>query len=177
MTLAKQLDLYAPRKTLDEARAQTLAAAREGGVVCPCCGRFVRVYRRRLHAEMARFMILLYRLDRIGPGDYLGTFGWHSTREVLGARGGNKASTDATYLVHWGLVEHSDAENAAGAPAGTLRLTPAGVSFVERRATAASHVSLLNNERIGPFYGAPEIGIEAALGKRFSYDELMGRAG
>lgn len=174
----RQLDLYA-RTALDEARAQTLAAARDGGCVCPCCGRFVKVYRRRLHAEMARFMIRLYRLDRIGPGDYLGALRWHSTREVLGDRGGNKASTDATYLVHWGLVERSDAENAAGAPAGMLRLTPLGVAFVERRATASSHVSLLNNEELPrpSRLSESEIGIEEALGKRFSYDELMGRAG
>jgi hypothetical protein len=170
MTLAKQLDLYAPRLTLAEARAQTLAAARDGGVVCPCCGRFVRVYRRRLHAEMARFMILLYRRGSTSRS-------WHSTREVLGDKGGNKASTDATYLVHWGLVERAAAENAAGAPAGHLRLTPLGVAFVERRATAPSHMTLLNNEP-APFAGEePEVGIEAALGKRFSYDDLMGRAG
>jgi len=167
----QQLDLYAPRKTLDEARAQTLAAAADGGVVCPCCGRFVRVYRRRLHAEMARFLILLYRLDRVIPADY---HAWHSTREALGDRGGNKASTDATYLVHWGLVERAKAENIAGAPAGSFRLTPLGVAFVERRATAPSHVTLLNNEPAFCAQAEREIGIEAALGKRFSYADLMG---
>lgn len=173
----QQLHLYA-RSALDDARAQTLAAARDGGCVCPCCGRFVKVYRRRLHAEMARFMIRLYRLDRFGPGDYLGVAGWHSTREVLGDRGGNKASTDATYLTHWGLIERSDGENAAGAPAGMLRLTPHGVAFVERRATASSHVALLNNELLPRPSRSPEreIGIEEALGRRFSYDDLMGRA-
>jgi len=165
----RQLPLFAARQTVDEARAAVLAGARDGGCVCPCCGRFVRVYRRRLHAEMARFMIRLYRLDcRTGVQ-------WHSTREVLGDRGGNKASTDATYLIHWGLIERSDAENTAGAPAGMLRLTPLGVAFVERRATAPSHVALLNNERLADDQDAAEIGIDTALGKRFSYDEMMGR--
>lgn len=172
--------VFDARTPLAETRAVVLVAARDGGCVCPCCGRFVRVYRRRLHAEMARFMIRLYRLDRIGPGDYLGAIRWHSTREVLGDKGGNKASTDATYLTHWGLVERSDAENAAGAPAGMLRLTPLGVAFVERRATAPTHILLLNNERAPAGLAEAEFfeaGIEAALGKRFSYDELMGRAG
>jgi hypothetical protein len=154
--------------TLSQARERTLSEAADGGVVCPCCGRFLKVYRRRLHAEMARFLIRLYGLNRLNPGRV-----WRSTREVLGARGGNKASTDATYLVHWGLVERAPAENPAGAPAGSFRLTPLGVAFVEARATVPSHVSLLNNEPVITGHVRAEVTIRSALGRRFNYDDLM----
>ena len=34
---------------------------------CPFCDKLVKVYARTIHAEMARFLIMLYTKDRVYP--------------------------------------------------------------------------------------------------------------
>lgn len=129
---------------------------------CPCCERMVRVYRRKLHSEMARFLLQLVSLYRKYPRYY-------SMREIMPRD--NKASSDGTYLVHWGLIEKADGTNTAMAPAGTYRPTELGLRFAHEVEAVPSHVHLLNNKPIG--WSDKQITIRKALGSKFNYDELM----
>lgn len=135
----------------------------EEGVRCPCCNRLVKVYRRKLHSEMALFLCLLVKRWRQVPR-------YFSTSELV--PGTNKSTTDGAYLVHWGLVEREPAKNTAGGRAGMYRPTPKGVEFAEGRLTVPSHIHTLCGDLIG--FSEEQVSIEHCLGSRFDYDELMG---
>jgi len=146
--------------TLDEARRVVEAGAVDG-IECPCCGRLAKVYRRKLHREMAIFLCLLVR--RAGPER-----AWVHVRDVLkGTRTAQKASTDGAYLVHWSLIEAKPGEHSAG----MYRPTAMGASFVEGGLKVSSHVHLFNNEPVG--FSETLVSIRDALGSKFDYDELM----
>ena len=109
-------------ESLAQAHRQVFAGL-DQGAWCPCCQRTARRYPRRLHAEMAAFLVRLVKA-------YEGQKRWFHLREVL--PGGDevpKASTDGAYLTAWGLVKrHPDRT-------GFYRPTPAGVAFVRGRTT------------------------------------------
>ncbi len=128
---------------------------------CPVCERETQIYRRRLHAEMALNLLrLVMEAARRPAGDYL-----HVRMFVRGGRSAGKASTDASYLVHWGLVERHPKQR------GCYRPTPNGVLFAKGEIAVPSHLSLYDNRRVGA--SETLITIRTAFGKRFDYDELM----
>lgn len=100
------------------------------GILCPCCNKYVRVYKRKLHAEMARFLINLIKVYAVKQD-------WVNVREVITTN--TKRSTDGSYLVHWGLVvKHEDWT-------GYYRPTVEGVQFALGKIAVPKHVFLLNN--------------------------------
>jgi hypothetical protein len=128
------------------------------GVDCPCCGRLVKRYRRIMHAEMGAFLCRLYVADRYLPG------GAFHVRNLNPATA--KASTDASYLAYWGLLERCPL-------AGFYRITPQGRQFVERLRLVFSHVVLL----CGEFEGLEGelVDIDKVLGTHFDRDELLAK--
>ena len=78
---------------------------------CKYCGQTRITYRRWLHPEMALFLVQLTRLGR----------GIHHTREIYPKAA--KASTDAAYLTHWGLVSRHGK--------GEYEITLSGTLFVD----------------------------------------------
>lgn len=155
-----------PAVTLAEARDDLFRTVRTEikGTECPCCGRLVKVYRRKLHTEMAAFLCRLVR-------HYQSERRYYSTREMCPAL--TKASTDGSYLTHWGLVrrEPSRSENESGGRAGLYAPTEMGIEFVHRRCTVPARVHLLCGEVVG--WGNEHISIEKALGDKFDYHQLM----
>ncbi len=126
------------------------------GVDCPCCGRLVKRYRRIMHAEMGAFLCRLYVADRRLPG------GAFHVRDLNPATA--KSSTDASYLVHWGLLERTDL-------AGFYRITRQGRQFVERLRKVFSHAVFL----CGEFEGLTGelVDIDDVLGTHFDRDALL----
>jgi len=130
----------------------------EEGYFCPSCGRFVKRYRRKLHAEMARFLIKLYRATIKHPKQQ-----WFSTRKLYPES--IKAATDGSYLVHWGLVEREAGRS------GSYRITRRGKTFAAGDSTVRKKIVML----CGAFeeFDGPRIDIHQALGSKFDYYELM----
>lgn len=129
---------------------------------CPCCDRRGRIYRRKLHAEMARFLVLL--VAKTAPGE------WLHIRKVIGASGA-KVATDGAYLVHWGLVEKADDLDDVRTRGGLYRASDKGRRFATGELTVPSHVVLYDN---GPRkLEGDEVSIFDALGDRFDYRELI----
>jgi len=137
-------------------------AATSKGTLCPVCGRLVKVYRRKLHAEMARFLIRLVNRYKIYPRYY-------TTREIFGKD--NKAVTDGVYLVHWGLIEKASSINEAQAPTGSYRPTDKGLRFSHNLEYVPTHVHLLGGKVVG--WSDRTTTIKQALGDKFNYVELM----
>ncbi len=148
---------------LTEMREEVREKAEVGrGTQCPCCDKLVKVYRRKLHAEMSKFLILLVNKYRLYPR-------WYGMRDLY--PGNNKAASDGSFLLHWELIERSQKVNTAQAPVGHYRPTTKGMQFVYDLTRVPSHVHLLNNKVVG--WSDKSINIIESLGKQFNYHELM----
>lgn len=136
---------------------ERVKAQADKGISCPCCGRLVKRYRRKLHTEMALFMLRLYHMDQRYPQQY------HATKVLIPAT--CKASTDGAYLHHWGLAESIDGKS------GYYRITPKGIDFVLGNITVPEKIVLL----CGEFEGleGKQITIHQALSNKFNYAQLM----
>lgn len=151
--------------TLDEARAWLRERAR-AGQRCPCCKQFTKVYKRRLGSHMARWLIwLVQRWLQIGGPEV-----WIDIKDSP-VRGGDYAK-----LIHWGLVVHKakDEEDTERRHSALWRPTADGIDFVMGRIRVPSHVYLYDGLPIRAHDEAVrEITTVEALGKKFSYAELM----
>lgn len=158
-----RLSVY-PGITLEQAR-RWLRQHVDAGAECPACTQRAQVYRRKLHAAMARDLIRFYL--RFGRD-------WGYLPELGGHPG------DFAKLAHWGLIEESDDSRPDGGRAGWWRVTAAGVLFVAGERVVHQYVHLYDGRRVRPdegrgtVFSGPYVSIQTCLGKRFSYAELMG---
>lgn len=161
---------WGPLLSYEEQGGTTLGMARERMLLgkhllnnfCPCCHQRVKLYKRRLHSEMALFLIKLVKAYQTEQRGY-------STRELLPAI--SKSSTDGAFLTRWGLVEGEPSMNSSGAKKGIYRPTRKGIEFAQGRISVPSHVHILCGKTVG-FSEAP-IYISQCLGRKFNYAELM----
>lgn len=96
------------RPSIDDVRAAYAADVRhrqgvaklleqDQTVGCPVCEHELHVYAKPLSSQMLDYLVKLARYsDEHG-------IGYHHARKFLG--GTHKASSDGTYLTHWGLIE------------------------------------------------------------------------
>ena len=147
------------------------------GARCPCCKQYVKIYKRVLGSQMARWLIWLVRTFEqlpeyaptmlANPPAPLRKIGWVDIRQSP-VRGGDYAK-----LVHWGLVEQKQNNSEKDTKdSGLWRPTFRGIDFVHRRIMVPSHVYLYDNIKLKE--EPRKIMIDDALGKKFSYSELMG---
>lgn len=136
---------------------ESVKAQADKGISCPCCGRLVKRYRRKLHTEMALFMLRLYHMDQSFPQQF------HSTKILIPAT--CKASTDGAYLHHWDLAESMDGKS------GYYRITSKGIDFVLGKITVPERIVLLCGDFEG--FEGDQITIQQALSNKFSYTQLM----
>lgn len=142
------------------AAQQLLHANLRDGINCPCCGRFAKVYRRKINASMARALILLHHAD-----------GWVHLFSYLTERGCQHS--DAALLRHWGFIEARGDERADGNPhSGVYRITLEGTDFAYGNTAAPRYVLLYNDTVQG--FSDEETDVWEALGDKFNYRELMG---
>ncbi len=139
------------------------------GVHCLCCGRFDKVYPRKITSSMAWTLLLIY--------DYYKKEGnlrkWLKVESHLKSLPNVPTSLrgDFSKLRYWKLIRQKEGE-IEGIKTGLYKITEKGINFCERKIRVSKIVNLHN--------GAPEsfseeqISIIEALGDRFSYKELMG---
>ena len=151
--------------TLVQAQDQ-LKASINDGTYCPCCGKWCKVYPRKLSAQMARFLIRLVRV-------YARTEDWVHVREVHG-RTAEKAATDASYLKHWGLLVPRPKDPMMKS-SGYYKPTQLGVDFVFNRILVRKKGFFWNNTAID--WSDATTDINDALGDGFDYAELMAPIG
>lgn len=156
---------YPDETTLAQARAYLKQGATSSdGIGCPCCGRLAKVYKRKLHTEMALFLIGLVK-------KYKENRDWVNIRDVIpGGDKSSKASSDGAYLVHWRLIE-AQPKPQGGKKQGFYRPTERGIQFAEKKIRVPSHVALFDNKVVG--WNDKLVYIDEALGDKFDYQELM----
>lgn len=133
----------------------------EKGTRCPHCTQFAKIYERTINCAMARDLITFYNFGVRGA--------FHQLTTVLGG----KHPGDFAKLVHWGLIEEKPQESTVTKTSGFWRITPAGEEFVRGELRVHSHVRLYDAKPLGLIGSL--ITIRDALGRKFNYEELMGR--
>jgi len=160
----KYVEEWGPRFTYEGyAKGMSLAAAkelvehrREKGIECPCCGQYVKLYKRKLNANMAMFLTSLVKL-------YEETHDWVSYQKCK-FRG-----RDYSYITCWKLAMTGVDETGKKRTSGLWKPTTRGIDFVHGTISIPSHVFLLDNVVQG--FSSSTIFIQDVDG--FDYQELM----
>lgn len=147
---------------------QNLNVDRFKGTVCPCCDRFVKVYKRRIYHTPALYLIALYRLTKIKGDKY-----YHVTEvmQQLPARQAIRMKNDSHKASYFGLLEELKDETYGKKSSGYWRLTDDGKRYVEGTLKIPRYAFIFNSEVIG--YSSELSDIDDALAKRFNYLEIM----
>lgn len=129
----------------------------DDGVDCPVCTQLAKVYRRKIHAAMARDLIIARRVA--GPD-------WFHVRTTLGHDGGDFAK-----LACWSLIVEYDAVRDDGGRAGWWRITDRGRAYVLDQLRVPKYARIYDGRLLN--LTGDLVGVRDALGTRFRYDDLM----
>lgn len=137
---------------------------KQEGCHCPLCGKYAKVYRRKLNSGMASRLIKLYNAtDIFANTDYL---------HISDFLGKGMHPTDFSKLKFWGLIESMPNDDPSKRSSGYWRITYDGMLFVQGNKRVKSHSVAYNDEFI--CLDGNEVDIRDCLGKHFDYAELMG---
>jgi len=136
-------------ESIKEGRA-FLNKERHNGAICPCCGQFVKVYKRPVTPKMAKNLITLYRVGRTN---------WVDIKSI-DVRGGDYAK-----LRHWGLTEQSSRGS------GLWRLTLRGMKFVLEQICIPRRAHIYNNQVLA--FSGREVSIRECLKNVYNYGKLI----
>ncbi len=125
---------------------------------CPVCEQHVQLYKRKVYATIARWLIWLVK-------EYEQTKTWVAARNT---RGGDYAK-----LAMFGLIEQHahDPDDGRTRTTNLWRPTSLGLAFVYQRTDIPKYVLTFNGKVWG--HSTERATIHDALGKRFDYAELM----
>ena len=145
---------------------QHLKAHYKKGVDCPCCGQFVKAYRRKIDSGVALFLVKLGRLTK--EGEYL------HAEKVLKALGKSTKSMNYSIARYWELIEKEpiDKSNTKKKSSGNWRLTDKGWAFIENRVKPFKYVITYNSKKIDYEFDKV-VSIVECLGDHYNYAELM----
>jgi len=142
-----------------------LLASRSEGTRCPCCDKFVKIYRRKFNSGMALTLIHIYQAARKTNNEWLNV-AHHMLDKIP-----NWIPYDYGKLVWWDLLKKHPGKTDDGNSKGLYRITRKGAQFVKKQIKIRSHaIEYMSN--VQDFDG-DQISIEQALGKKFNYNELM----
>lgn len=141
--------------SIDEA-SSFLASQAEKGAYCPCCGQFVKAYRRIIRGNHARFLLDVARkTSKEQP--------WvHYKKCIFGGR-------DYNYLRHFGLAETQERT-------GFWQVTEFGMDFIREKASIPAWIVVYNNKVLDKATNVVTIRDCLKRGG-FDYDALMAGAG
>ena len=156
---------------LDDTIAEGKAFLRENaekGTECPCCGQFVKIYRRKLNSAMACALVYLYKRENREADE-----GWIHVENYLKSQNiPASIRGDFPKLRYWGLIEQFEGQREDGSTrVGLYRITEKGELFVEGQLAVNKYILLYNQKLLGRDGDATTI--QDALGDKFNYEELM----
>lgn len=146
------MDLLEAKKKLDEDVAN-------GGGVCPCCNRFLKVYVRKLYATPIRRLAVAYNRFGFEPFHILKDFD-------------NKHPGDFGKLRFWGLVEELPHDGSSmKRTSGMWKVTGLGASFIIGNVKVRRSIMLESGEFLA-FHG-DLVTVHDIMGEEFNYREMM----
>lgn len=156
------------KTTLRQARDWAAAKANEGAR-CPCCTRFVKIYKRKITSSMAYALIILYRHDCRYPGNWVELSTFFAGLPNLDPRTAIAVRSNSTALGLWGLIEENPANSEH------YRITDLGRKFVGEAITVPKYVYNYDNRPLAPV-SVEQVDIRGALADKFDYEELLAPA-
>jgi hypothetical protein len=152
-------------ETLKDAKDK-LILGWEKGTDCPCCGQFVKLYKRLFDSGLARFMIALYKLSDGKPGVYI-------DKDAIRFEAGldTLKATNYGIIKHWQVAHTFRGDNTAKRTSGQWSLTEYGKKLVEGSVSIPKYAFTYNKEVYK--FSKERITIKGALGKHFNYAKLM----
>lgn len=147
--------------TLEQAK-QWLRDRIDDGDHCPCCGQFAKVYKRAIHATMARALITMHLAAPAGE--------WFYLPDIL--KGRLNFGGDASKAVYWGLIEEDGETRDDGSTrTGWWRLTDQGRLYVLGQLKIPKYARIYDGRRLG--FAGDLVDIHHAISAKFDYDKLM----
>lgn len=147
-------------KSLEQARQEYRDVLKNNGGKCPCCRRWGKINGYQINSTQVRGMIWMLKNFRRDEWVDLGK----APRWVL-------RSKSLATLHHWDLLETKKKTSEDARGSGLWRLTQLGRDFIYCRVTMPKYAFVFNN-RLEKFSREQTDAVQA-LGKKFSYDELM----
>lgn len=134
------------------------------GVKCLCCTQHVKLYKRKINAQMCYYLIKLAKLTKhtqVGQK-------YFSVKQIgldynLGG--------DWARLRHWGLIEEMPNYEDAKRTSGHWAITKKGKKFVNMKLSVPEKL-LINNNTVHGFEG-DNVNLQQALKNKFNYKQLM----
>lgn len=152
-------------KTLAEAK-QELRNNFQKGMNCPCCGQFVKLYKRKLNKTMVYALTIIYKLHKEHGFDK-----YFKMNEEIAKMNIPSSNIEYAKLNYWGLLEEKENTDYSKKTSGYWRLTSTGIDFLENKIDVPTHVFIYNNKVQG--FSKEKTFIQEALGNHFNYKELM----
>lgn len=161
-----QLDA-APEEKTD--RERFFGELSEGeSVICPCCDRHAKIYRRQINAAM---VLMLSRLAsaQMKTADPCNAYSHIS--HFLGSKG--VGSGDFGKLAYWGLIRPKphDYGDEGKKYSGYWRITPDGLYFLFGEKKVPKYKAIYNGKVIGEF--GEMVTVHECHGKQFDYNKIM----
>ena len=141
---------------LGEAMELLLEGAINGGVICPCCSQFAKVYKRKINSAMAKGLIDLYKAGGISEFVHAPTIS--SCREV-------------SQLAWWGLVAEESTLRPDGGKSGYWKVTKKGEEFIKSEVKCDKYTYVFDGKILG--HDGDMVDISEALGEPFHYRSMM----
>lgn len=149
-------------QSIMDAAAQAFRDQLPQGATCPCCGRYGKLYKRRLNRGMAHMLLELFRArSRRDPDRFI------DVRELKAFKAG---SGDYAFLRFWGLVEQQPNTDEKKRSSGFWRITEKGCDFVRGKLNVPTHVFVFDNNPEG--FSSEMTTFADALNHSFDYSEL-----
>lgn len=127
---------------------------------CPTCGRYAQVYKRRIHAAVAKQLIKMYNL---AFDDYI-----HARELILD---GLTGTSDLGKAKYFGLVIQKENHDDGLKSNGFWKLTTRGIDFVKNGLQIPEYVLVFDDKVIG--ISETTVNIEDCLSGKFNYRDLM----
>lgn len=153
-----QPTLFTEQSDLEKAK-QELRDNWYEGLDCPCCGQFVKRYKRKLTSSMAVGLISLYNQSS----------GWGEEIHISKIRGVNGG--EFAQLKRWGLISDTFNEDKTKRTSGLWTITEKGKLFVNNRIEVPKYCETYNGKTLS--FSEETTTIKQALSNRFNYEEMM----
>lgn len=159
----------------EQAMTRARLRLREGvytreGIICPCCKRLAKVYKRRINKGMIRALIAMVKAQaKLPEGEYV----------KVGKNGQVHTSGGDYGKLHnlWGLIEPKPGDDRrvdGSKRVGYWRVTKAGLMFVRGEVAVRKYLFEFGGTRVrDPDDADTSLALIGALVDEYDYDEMM----
>lgn len=153
-----------PHETTVQQAREIVRSRRDDGIHCPCCDRYVKVYRRSITRSQVLFLAHLYRLAR-QEANLAGVAPEVIRVDARDIKGQHMRGGDYAKLTLWGLVD-----SPADTP-GLWRINPKGVAWLYGDVSVDRYAHVVDGELLR--YSGPRWSVHDAYRETFRIQDIF----